>query len=113
MGDYDFHGPIIRGLLLRQPLIDFQTGHDAELEGRDDSYVLAYAAREGRLLVSHDRRTMPYHFAEFIQIQTSPGVFLLSQRFNFAKVVDDIVLIWAASEVEEWINNISKLPFTH
>jgi hypothetical protein len=34
--------------------------------GKDDPEVLGIAANEGRILVSHDLRTMPGHFAEFI-----------------------------------------------
>ena len=111
--DADLNEDLVWAVRRAEPLIDFQTANEANIHGLEDPIVLALAASENRILISHDRRTMPYHFAEFIRIQTSPGVFLLSQRFNFAKVVDNIVLIWAASEVEEWINNISKLPFTH
>ena len=44
-----------------------------------DPDVLALAAQEGRVLVSHDRRTLPNHFRDFIASQTSPGVIIVSQ----------------------------------
>jgi hypothetical protein len=109
-GDYDFHGPIVRGLLLRQPLIDFQTGHDAGFEGRDDPFVLAYAAREGRLLVSHDRRTMPHHFANFISNNDSPGVVIISQDVPIGVAIEELLLLWEDSDAEEWINKIFEIP---
>jgi hypothetical protein len=109
-GDYDFHGPIIRGLLFRQPLIDFQTGHDAGLEGHDDPYVLAYAAREGRLLVSHDRRTMPHHFAKFISNSDSPGVAIIPQDLAIGIAIEELLLLWEGSEADEWVNRIFDIP---
>jgi hypothetical protein len=59
--DADFNQNIVRAVRRRAPAIDFQTAHEAGLHGLDDQAVLAQAAREGRLLVSHDRRTMPNH----------------------------------------------------
>ena len=43
--------------------IDFRTAHDVGLAGLNDATVLAIAADEGRLLVSHDISTMPQRFA--------------------------------------------------
>jgi len=45
----------------REPTIDFQTAMEAELSGVNDPEVLARAAHEGRILVTHDRKTMPRH----------------------------------------------------
>jgi hypothetical protein len=59
--DADFNQNTVRAVRRRAPAIDFQTAHEAGLHGLDDQAVLAQAAREGRLLVSHDRRTMPNH----------------------------------------------------
>jgi hypothetical protein len=42
----------------------------------------------------------------------SPGVFLvIPQNVEIRRVVDDLVLIWAASEAGEWRNRITKIPF--
>jgi hypothetical protein len=68
------------------------------------------AAEEGRLLVSHDYRTMPTHFAIFVTTRTSAGVLLVSQALPLAEVVEDLLLIWEASEAEEWINRFDTLP---
>jgi len=60
------------------PEIDFQSAHEAGLHGLDDDVVLALGAREGRMLVSHDRRTMPRHFADLISNRRSAGLILIS-----------------------------------
>ncbi len=94
----------------RAPAIDFQTAHEAGLHGLDDQTVLAQAAREGRLLLSHDRRTMPNHFANFTATRTSAGVILISQNLSIMQAVEDRILIWEASEAEEGLNRLDSLP---
>jgi hypothetical protein len=84
-----------------EPTIDFQTAHAANLEGKSDLDVLASAAKESRVLVTHDRRTMPYHFAEFIANETSAGVILVSQELPVVDIAEDLILIWTATEAEE------------
>jgi hypothetical protein len=94
----------------REPTLAFQTAHAAGLLGVSDLQVLARAAREGRLLVTHDFSDMPHHFATFIQEQTSAGALLVPQRLPVAAVVEDLLLIWAVSEAEDWHNCIVSLP---
>lgn len=72
--DADLKHAIVNATLRREPTLDFQTAAAADLAGRDDSEVLAIAARDGRVLVSHDHRTMPSHFGEFTSKNASPGV---------------------------------------
>ena len=57
--DADFNEDLVSGVLRRAPEIDFQTSNEAHLESLTDLEVLAAAARERRVLVTHDRRTMP------------------------------------------------------
>lgn len=110
--DADLDEDIIWGVKRAEPMIDFQTADEAGIRGLPDSLVLAAAANENRILISHDRRTMPHHFADFIQKQSSPGIFLISQGARMSKLIDDIVLIWFASKPEDWIDMISDLPFS-
>lgn len=68
--------------------IDFQTASEAGLESLSDLEVLAKAAHDDRILVSHDRRTIPIHFGDFIQTRTSPGVLLVSQNAQVLRVIE-------------------------
>jgi hypothetical protein len=108
--DADFNQDIVRAVRRRAPALDFQTAHEAGLAGLDDDVVLERAAQEGRILVSHDRRTMPLHFATFIATRTSAGVILVSQDLPIRQAVEDLLLIWEASEAEEWVNQIDSIP---
>ena len=109
--DADFNHIIIKAALRREPAIDFQTAEPANLVGLDDLEVLAIAAKADRVLLTHDRRTMPKHFAEFIMRERSPGVIIVPQRTALrAKVVEDLILIWTACDASEWVNRIQSLP---
>lgn len=108
--DTDLNQAIVTGVLRREPTIDFQTAFAARLEGIKDPEVLQIAARQERILVSHDRKTMPLEFAEFITSNQSSGVIIVSRKLPIEVVIEELILIWSASDAEEWVNRIAKLP---
>lgn len=108
--DADLNEDIVTGVLRQIPEIDFQTAKEADLTGVPDENVLEIAALENRILVTHDRKTMPKHFAEFIQKQNCPGVLIISQKLEIKTAIDQLILVWAGSEAEEYINMIRELP---
>ena len=108
--DADLREVIIKSLLRYEPTIDFRSAHEANLAGLHDDKVLALAAADGRVLVTHDRKTMPHHFGEFINGRTSPGVIVVPQDLSVTTAVEELLLIWTASEASEWANRICYLP---
>ena len=71
--DADLIYAIIAGSLRRAALLDFRRAEAVPLEGLDDPIVLAKAAENGRVLVSHDVTTMAWHFREFAGNRQAPG----------------------------------------
>lgn len=108
--DADLNQVIVTGVLRREPLIDFQTAFAAGLEGLKDQEVLSVAAQQKRILITHDRKTMPSEFAQFVISGESTGVLIVSRKLLFETVIEELVLIWSASSAEEWVNRIAKLP---
>ena len=80
------------------------------MEDVKDTEVLAIAAEQERILVSHDRKTMPSEFASFIVSNQSSGVIIVSRKLPIEILIEELILIWSASSSEEWINRIAKLP---
>ena len=109
--DADLDGRVLKALRRSAPEIDFRTAHHAGLRGLKDPEVLRIAAEDRRILVSQDRRTMPAHFARLAAVTPSPGVLLLRGAIPIAAAVEDLVMIWSASEPAEWINRIALIPF--
>src|SRR5688572_21200835 len=104
--DADFNHKIVTGIHRREPAVDFQTAAQGNVIGLPDPEVLLISARLDRMLVSHDRRTMPAHFARFVETQVSPELIIVSQELDIVAAIDDLVLIWAASDSEEWKGKI-------
>ena len=66
LADADLNKAIVSGVLRREPSLDFLTAHvAARLRRMTDPEVLALAAEQHRVLVSHDVGTMPAHFRAF------------------------------------------------
>jgi len=84
--DADLDARIIRGLKRRQPEVDIQTATEAGLVGLADPDVLRVAADSLRILVTHDQRTMPRHFAQFIAGRTSAGVIIVPKNTPLARL---------------------------
>ena len=60
--DNDLKFEIVKAVRRREPAIGFASAQEAGLEGVGDPELLDRAAREDRVLVSNDRRTMLDHF---------------------------------------------------
>jgi hypothetical protein len=111
LADADLNKAIVRGVLRREPSLDFLTAHAAGLRRMTDPEVLALAAEQRRVLVSRDVGTMPAHFRAFRNGgKESAGVLLVPQSLEVGTVVDEILLIWLASEPSEWENRLEWLP---
>lgn len=110
LADADLNHKIVVSLRRREPAVDILDAHRGEVIGLADPDVLAVAAATGRILVSHDHKTMPGHFNAFIQQQSSPGVFLVAQSVDIGKAVDELLLVWATSDSAEWVNQLNYLP---
>lgn len=108
--DADLNQMILQGAIRRELSIDFRTAHDAGLSGLSDPEVLAIASGDGRILVTHDQKTMPMHFGEFIIRHSSPGVLIIPQYVPISSVIEELILIWSITEAEEWVNRICYLP---
>ena len=111
LSDHDLNEHIIDGTLRREPALEFVRARDVGLDGRPDAEVLEYASAHGLLVVSHDVNTMPAQaWARLAAGQLLSGLFMIRQRDPIAPAIDGLVLIWSASEAEEWQGQIRFLP---
>jgi Domain of unknown function (DUF5615) len=108
--DADLNQKIVAATMRLEPSVDFRTADAATLQGVDDLGVLEIAARDGRILVSHDKSTMPDNFARFTQTHECPGVLIVPRGLKLADVAEELLMIWEASEAGEWVNIITYIP---
>ncbi len=113
LADENLDSAIIRGLLSREPAVDILDVKAAGLRGTGDSALLDFAAQQDRVLITYDRNTMTRHFRDRLNRgKRSPGVFILPQdEAAIGRIIESLLLIWAASEAAEWSNQIIYLPF--
>jgi hypothetical protein len=111
LADADLNKAIVSGVLRREPPVDFLTAQAAGLRRMTDPKVLALAAEQQRVLVSHDAGTMPAYFRAFRNAGNhSAGVFLVPQTLDVGAAIEELLLIWRASEAAEWENQLVWLP---
>lgn len=89
--------------------MDFLSASADRIVGHSDPLVISVAADMDRILVSHDRKTMPGHFARFRQTRSSPGVIIVSQALDIGAAIEEL-LIWAATNAEEWRDRVGFVP---
>jgi len=93
----------IHGLICRK--------QDAELGHADDPQVLAWAASEGRVLLTHDASTLiGYAYERVRQGLPMPGVFEIRQEVPIGIAVEEVLLLAECSIEGEWEGQVGYLP---
>jgi hypothetical protein len=109
--DENFNNDIVWGLLRRNPNLDILRIQDVALTGADDPVVLAWAADAGRILLTHDVKTITRYAYERVERgQRMPGVVEVSRLIPIGLVIDDLLLLAEASSEDEWQGHILYLP---
>lgn len=109
--DQDFDQDISRGLLQRIPELDVVTALEVGLSDVPDTELIAWASSENRLILTHDRRTMPnYAAAQMAAGKDVAGVIVVPRRLPIRQVIDDLEIVVGCSVATEWINVIRHLP---
>jgi len=110
MADENLRRAIVLGVQRREPAVRFFQAFELGASARDDLTVLQISAEQQCMLVSHDVRTLPRYFREFIDRRDSPGLVLIPQRLALRTAIESLVLLWAVCEDTEWLNRICYLP---
>lgn len=101
----------MRGLLRRAPNLDIVRIQDTELYGADDPTVLAWAAREQRILLTHAVATITRYAYDRIRAgQPMPGVIEINRQVAVGLAIDDLILLAESSLKNEWEGQILYLP---
>lgn len=111
LSDENFNGDIIRGLFLSRSDLDLQRVQDVGLQEADDRAILEWAANRERILLTHDRATMPDFAYERIDGgKRMPGLFVVNDRMPTRQAIDELGLIVTGSEPREWEDRVTYLP---
>ena len=111
LADENFDNNIVRGLFRRNPEIDIVRVQDVGLSGKDDPTVLDWAAKEERILLTHDVATITrYAYDRVRQGQPMPGVIEISTDAPIGRVIEDVLLLAECGQEGELEGQIQYLP---
>jgi hypothetical protein len=109
--DEDMRGAIIDGLRLHHPGVKVLRAIEVGLSGRDDDEVLAWAAANGRVTVSHDVNTM----IEAVNMRLAAGhamsgLIVVPQSLGTGQVIADLAFVATVSTEAEMKDATVWLP---
>jgi len=111
LSDENFNGDIIRGVLLRQPNLDLVRVQDVGLREVDDPTILTWAATNERILLTHDRATMPdFAYKRLLRGELMAGLFVVNDRMLIRQAIDELLLLINCTEQAEWKGVVLYLP---
>ncbi len=111
LADQDFNEHILQGVERREVLAECVRVRDVGLDARSDTEILAYAATQGFIVLSHDVNTMTAAaYARVAAGEPMGGLLLAHQRDAVGPIIEDLVIITVASEAEDWANQVRYLP---
>jgi hypothetical protein len=110
LADENFNNDILRALFRRNPALDIIRVQDIGLSGVDDPALLAWAAKETRVLLTHDVSTITtYAYDRVRKGDHMPGAFEVSRDVPIPVAVKDILLISECSRPDEWEGQVRYL----
>lgn len=97
--------------------LDVQTGvlaigdPGAPPPGTSDPDILVWLEEHGYILVTENRSTIPVHLSDhFAAGRHIPGVFWIRPRVGIGCIIEELHLIWFASEAEEYQDRMLFIP---
>lgn len=109
--DENFNHRILRGLRRSVPNLDFVVAQNIGLQGSLDPVVLAWAAEQRRILLTHDLKTIPKHAYDRARAsQIMPGVIAVPDDLPIGQAIEDLSLIAECAQPTELENIVLYLP---
>jgi hypothetical protein len=114
---------LIRGLQARQSDLDVIRVHDVRLLHADDRDILAWAAGEqppgvpgvappqARVLVTHDRNTVPGFAYDRVRAgQPMTGVVVVDDRLSLGRMIDELLVVAVCTAEGELRDQVIYVP---
>lgn len=91
LADQNFNEHIVDGLTRRNAALDCVHVRDVGLAAALDPVILEWAASQGRVLLTHDRKTIPrFAYARVAASAPMAGVFLVSDNMPIGQAIQEL-----------------------
>ena len=108
--------PVFRTALLKQEpsMIVWKIGDPGvPPKGTQDPDILDWCEDNTFILVTNNRKSMPEHLtAHLAKGRHIPGILELNPNMSIGETIEELVLIWGASEPQEYQDLIIYLPLS-
>lgn len=81
--------------------------------GTIDPDILRWCEMTGFILVTNNRKSMPEHLRDHLAVgRHMPGIFELNPNLSIGETIEELILVWGASEAEEYRDKVIYLPLS-
>ena len=102
---------ILRGLRRRLPALDYVVTQEEGMKGVTDPVVLAWAAEQQRVLVTHDVNTIPTHAYERVNANLPmPGVVIIPEDLGIGVAIEELAVVVECADAADIDNQVIYLP---
>jgi hypothetical protein len=109
--DQNFNEHIVDGLTRRDPALEFTHVRDIGLAAAPDPVVLEWAAANGLVLLTHDRKTIPgFAYDRVAAGLVMPGVFLVDQETPIGQAIAELLTAACCMDFEECKDVVTYFP---
>ncbi len=111
LADENFNGRVLWALIQHQAGLDVVRAQDAGLGGSDDPAVLEWAARDDRVVLTHDVQTMTRYAYERVAAGLAmPGVIEVSRTLSVGDAIDELLLVIGAIDLQKTFWKTERSP---
>ena len=102
---------ILRGLRRQLPLLDYEVVQELGFAGTSDESLLAWAAENQRILVTHDVNTVTKYAYERIGAgEQTAGVIVVPEDLAIGLAIEELLVLIECCEVNEMENQVKYIP---
>ena len=81
--------------------------------GTSDPDILIWCEENAFILVTNNRKSMPQHLQVHLsEGRHSSGILELNPSMSIGETIEELVLIWSASDIDEYRDKLLYLPIT-
>ena len=109
--DENFDGRILEGLRSRLTDLDIVRVQDTKMYQAPDPKLLDWLADEDRVLLTHDKRTIPNYVYDRIKSDKYvAGVIIVIKSTSIKTAIDELELLIGAGEPEDFEYQVKYIP---
>ncbi|MBX9680119.1 MAG: DUF5615 family PIN-like protein [Gemmataceae bacterium] len=111
LADHNFNDAIVQGLQRAWPTVDVVRAIEVGLDAVPDVVLPEWAASQGRVVLTHDRRSMILAInALGSQIKPVPRVVIVRTDITIGSAMEDIRILLECGMPEDWPQRYRFIP---